>query len=53
MIDWWFRNRRTGPITVAQIPNAALSVFLVVTVLRSVLAPSGRFGTAVGAFARG
>jgi len=53
MIDWWFRNRRTGPITVAQIPNAALSVFLVVTVLRSVLAPSGRFGTAVGALATG
>lgn len=28
MIDWLFRNRRTGAITVVQWPNVALAVFI-------------------------
>ena len=40
MIDWWFRNRRTGRITVAQFPNVALWIFLTTVVLRRVL-PAG------------
>jgi hypothetical protein len=27
-VEWLFRNRRTGQITVAQFPNIALAVFL-------------------------
>jgi hypothetical protein len=30
--DWWFRNRRTGAITIAQFPNLPLVLFLVATV---------------------
>lgn len=34
MIDWLFRNRETGEITIAQFPNAALWLFIAVVVLR-------------------
>jgi hypothetical protein len=32
-VDWLFRNRKTGRITIVQFPNAALGVFLVASVL--------------------
>jgi hypothetical protein len=32
-IDWLFRDRKTGRITIAQFPNAALAVFLAASVL--------------------
>ena len=41
MIDWLFRDRSTGKITIVQVPNLPLAVFLVALVLRSVLDPSG------------
>ena len=47
MIDWLFRDRRTGGITVAQVPNAPLIVFLVAVVVRWIFHPSGAFGTVV------
>jgi hypothetical protein len=34
VIDWLFRNRRTGEITVAQFPNLALWIFIVAAVVR-------------------
>jgi hypothetical protein len=34
MLDWWFRNRETGGITIAQFPNVALGVFLGAAVVR-------------------
>jgi hypothetical protein len=40
-IEWLFRNRRTGEITVAQVPNLPLIVFLVAFALRWLLDPSG------------
>ena len=30
VIDWLFRNRHTGRITVAQVPNAALWIYILV-----------------------
>jgi len=33
LVDWLFRSRVTGRITVAQLPNAALLVWLAATVL--------------------
>jgi hypothetical protein len=48
MIDWLFRNRRTGRLTVAQMPNVPLLVFLVAVGIRWVLHPSGTAGTVVG-----
>jgi len=47
MIDWLFRNRRTGERTIAQFPNVPLSVFLVAVVVRWVAHPSGTAGTVV------
>ncbi|MGH9043072.1 MAG: hypothetical protein ACRDZ3_22900 [Acidimicrobiia bacterium] len=42
MIDWLFRSRETGRITIAQFPNPALWVFIVASVVRRVLDPNGR-----------
>jgi hypothetical protein len=47
VIDWMFRNRRTGGLTVAQLPNATLGVFLVATAVRVLASPRGGFGTTV------
>ena len=33
-VEWAFRNRRTGRITVAQVPNLPLSIFLATVVIR-------------------
>jgi hypothetical protein len=38
LFDWWFRDRRTGQITVAQFPNVPLWIFLGTVVLRRVMA---------------
>lgn len=43
--DWFFRNRRTGAITVVQIPNIPLWVFLGASALRSLLNPTGTADT--------
>lgn len=51
MIDWLFRNRRTGRITVAQAPNAPLLVFLVAVVVRWIFHPSGTVATVVNVVA--
>jgi hypothetical protein len=53
VIDWLFRNRQTGRITVAQFPNVALGVFLVASVLRRFLAPGGWTGTGLDVVATG
>jgi predicted neutral ceramidase superfamily lipid hydrolase len=45
MIDWLFRSRTTGKITVAQFPNPPLAVFLVVVAFRWIFHPSGTVGT--------
>ncbi len=50
-LEWLFRNRETGRITIAQFPNAALAVFLVATVLRSLFDPTGRPGDALNLLA--
>ena len=47
MISWMFRSRQTGKITVAQLPNAPLIVFLVAVAVRWVFHPSGTIGTIV------
>jgi len=47
VIDWLFRSRRTGKITVAQFPNVPLGLFLVAIVFRAVADPTGTFHTIV------
>jgi hypothetical protein len=41
VIDWLFRNRATGRITIVQFPNAALGLFLAATALQRFLDPTG------------
>jgi len=40
VLDWLFRNRQTGGITIAQLPNVPLWIFLATVVLRWVV-PTG------------
>jgi len=47
MFDWWFRNRTTGQITIAQFPNVALGVFLGAVVVRWFV-PHGWLHAALG-----
>ena len=51
MIDWLFRSRETGRITIAQLPNAPLLVFLVAAGIRWLFHPAGALGTVVGVIA--
>jgi hypothetical protein len=55
-VNWLFRNRATGEITVAQAPNPPLWVFLAATIVRAVFRPDGAAGNvlrivAIGALA--
>lgn len=47
LLNWWFRNRCTGAITIAQPPNPPLWVFIGATVLRVALSPTGGTATAL------
>jgi hypothetical protein len=47
MVNWLFRNRRTGEITIAQAPNPPLIIWLVATVFERIFSPSGTVGTAL------
>lgn len=49
--DWMFRDRSTGKIVIAQWPNLPLGIFLVAAVIRRLVHPSGRVGTALSAVA--
>jgi hypothetical protein len=53
VVEWLFRNRTTGQITVGQFPNLALGLFLAATVAGWVTGPSGRFSGALGAIGAG
>ena len=44
LVDWLFRDRRTGGYTVAQAPNWPLGVWLVATALRLLFHPAGTAG---------
>jgi hypothetical protein len=39
MLDWLFRNRDTGRITIAQFPNVALWVFIATVIVRWFVGP--------------
>jgi hypothetical protein len=47
MIDWLFRDRTTGHLTVVQRPNVPLLVFLVALALRWIVRPGGVWGAVV------
>ena len=39
IVDWWFRDRRTGRIVVAQVPNLAILLWVGTVVARELAAP--------------
>lgn len=53
MIDWLFRNRKTGRITIAQFPNVSLGLFLAASALRWILGPTGQLSRILAAVAAG
>ena len=52
-MNWLFRNRRTGEITVGQRPNAALTIFLLASVVQLVVRPSGATRTVLTVVTKG
>jgi hypothetical protein len=46
-VDWLFRNRQTGTITIGQAPNPPLWVFIGATLVRVIFRPDGSTGSAV------
>jgi hypothetical protein len=50
-VNWLFRNRQTGRITIAQFPNIPLWLFLIAGSLRSLIDPAGWPRTALNAAA--
>lgn len=45
IVDWLFRDRGTGAITIAQPPNLPIWIFIVAWLLTAVFDPSGWPGT--------
>lgn len=50
---WFFQNRETGAITIAQAPNLVLWIVIVGSVLSWVWRPSGRSGFALEIIVKG
>jgi hypothetical protein len=48
VIDWSFRDRRTGRITIAQFPNLALWIFFATAVARRLVSGAGGLRTTIG-----
>ncbi len=46
-VDWLFRNRETGRITIAQPPNVSIGIFVACTVARWLFDPAGDVRTAL------
>jgi hypothetical protein len=40
-VDWLFRSRKTGKLTVAQMPNAPLALFVGFRVAQALVSPHG------------
>jgi hypothetical protein len=52
-LQWFFRNRETGAITIAQAPNLALWIVIVGSVLIWVWHPPGHLGIALEIVVKG
>ncbi|MCJ2037103.1 hypothetical protein [Methylobacterium sp. J-068] len=46
-LDWFFRNRRTGAITIGQFPNAPLLIFSACAAIDWIAAPGGSLGAVI------
>ena len=53
VLQWFFRNRKTGDITIAQAPNFVLWMVIVAAVLRWAWHPPGSAATALDVVFKG
>ena len=53
MVDWWFRNRETGEITIGQAPNPPVIVGAAAFGARLLLRPPGLVGTGLSVVGTG
>jgi hypothetical protein len=51
VIDWLFRSRRTGKMTIVQLPNVPLALFAIAWLVRRYAHPSGALDTALAVVA--
>jgi len=47
LVDWLFRNPKTGDLAIVQVPNLPLAIFLVGAAISRLAHPTGATGTAV------
>ena len=50
-VDWFFRDRRTGRVVIAQWPNLALWIFVAASVIELAIGSAGPVGTGAGIIA--
>lgn len=53
MVNWLFRDRTTGRITIAQFPNVSIGLFVVLALIRWLFSPQGVAGDLVAIAAGG
>lgn len=53
LVHWFFRNRETGSITIAQAPNLVLWIVIVAASVRSIWPSAGTFSTALSVIVTG
>ncbi len=53
LVDWWFRNRETGEITIGQPPNPPVIVCAAAFGTRAILRPPGLIGTGLSVVGTG
>ena len=53
LFQWFFRNRETGAITIAQAPNLALWIVIAASVLTWAWHPAGSLGVALEVVVKG
>ena len=51
LLDWFFRDRRTGRITIAQWPNLPLWIFVTASVVGLTIGSAGPLGRGAGLIA--
>jgi hypothetical protein len=53
VFDWWFENRETGEITIAQFPNLSLGIFIAAWLAQVIFEPTGLAGATLSATSHG
>ncbi len=52
-VDWMFRSRETGRITIVQVPNVPLGVFILASIVSAITHPTGTAGQVLSVLGTG